>query len=179
MSLFTKNIDTPVGPMWIAANDDGICLFEFEDRRRIDQIMKRITSLLSTDFIVGHHPYHTLLEAQVSEYFAGTRKTFDLPLQLVGSEFQKKVWTGLLDIPFGKTRSYKEQSIFLGDEKAIRAVAGANGQNSIAIIVPCHRVIGSSGSLTGYGGGLQRKQWLLEHEAKYAGHGRQMDMFGE
>lgn len=178
MSLFTKNIDTPVGPMWIAANDDGICLFEFEDRRRIDQIMKRITSLLDTDFVVGDHPYHALLETQMNEYFAGIRKEFDLPLQLVGSEFQKKVWTGLLEIPFGKTRSYKEQSIFLGDEKAIRAVAGANGQNSIAIIVPCHRVIGSSGSLTGYGGGLPRKKWLLEHEQKYSGHAQQIGMFG-
>lgn len=164
--------------MWMAANDDGICLFEFEDRRHIEQIMKRITTLLDTDFAVGDHPYHALLETQVNEYFAGTRKVFDLPLHLVGSEFQKKVWTGLLDIPFGKTRSYKEQSIFLGDEKAIRAVAGANGQNSIAIIVPCHRVIGSSGSLTGYGGGLRRKQWLLEHESKHSGRGQQMDMFG-
>jgi len=179
MSLFTKYIETPVGPMWMAANDEGICLFEFEDRRRIEQIMKRITHLLNTDFVVGDHRYHALLEAQMNEYFAGTRKEFDLPLNLVGSEFQKKVWTGLLDIPYGKTRSYKEQSIYLGDEKAIRAVAGANGQNSIAIIVPCHRVIGSSGSLTGYGGGLPRKQWLLDHESKYSGKGQQMDMFGK
>lgn len=178
MSLLTKNIDTPVGPMWIAANDDGISLFEFEDRRRIEQIMRRITTQLQTGFTVGDHPYHALLEAQMQEYFAGTRKDFDLPLNPIGTEFQCRVWSGLQDIPYGRTRSYKEQSIFLGDEKAIRAVARANGENSIAIIIPCHRVIGSSGQLTGYGGGLWRKQWLLEHENKFSGRGQQINMFG-
>eukprot|EP01012_Entosiphon_sulcatum_P048947 TRINITY_DN67528_c0_g1_i1.p2 TRINITY_DN67528_c0_g1~~TRINITY_DN67528_c0_g1_i1.p2 ORF type:complete len:105 (-),score=7.05 TRINITY_DN67528_c0_g1_i1:27-320(-) len=96
---------------------------------------------------------------------------------MIGTDFQKRVWKGLLDIPFGETRSYKKQSIYLGDVKAIRAVATANGQNGIAIIVPCHRVIGDNGSLVGYGGGLPKKKWLLEHEAKHSGKDLQMGLF--
>jgi methylated-DNA-[protein]-cysteine S-methyltransferase len=101
----------------------------------------------------------------MDEYFNGNRKTFDLPLDLQGTDFQKKVWLELQKIPFGKTISYKELSLRLGDIKAIRAVAAANGANPVSIIVPCHRVIGSNGSLTGYAGGLWRKQWLLDHES--------------
>ena len=101
---------------------------------------------------------------QLSEYFEGKRTSFDLPFGLEGTDFQKRVWAELLNIPFGKTRSYMEQAKALGDVKAIRAVASANGQNKIAIIIPCHRVIGSDGSLTGFAGGLHRKKWLLEFE---------------
>ncbi len=104
---------------------------------------------------------------QLKEYFEGSRKTFDLKLNPQGTDFQKKVWALLLDIPFGKTTSYLELSNRYGDTKAIRAVANANGKNPLWIIVPCHRVIGSDGSLTGYAGGLHRKQWLLEHESPY------------
>ena len=102
---------------------------------------------------------------QLNEYFEGTRTSFDLLLNPKGTKFQQKVWTKLLDIPFGKTTSYLEQSKRVGDVKAIRAVASANGKNPIAIIIPCHRVIGSNGSLTGYAGGLWRKKWLLDHES--------------
>jgi methylated-DNA-[protein]-cysteine S-methyltransferase len=102
---------------------------------------------------------------EIDEYFKGNREVFDLSLDLKGTDFQRKVWSELLKIPFGKTISYKELSIRLGDIKAIRAVAAANGANPVSIIVPCHRVIGSDGSLTGYAGGLWRKQWLLEHES--------------
>ena len=101
---------------------------------------------------------------QLDEYFNGNRKTFDLKLNPQGTEFQQKVWTALTNIPFNKTRSYLEQSKQLGDVKAIRAVASANGKNPIWIIIPCHRVIGSDGSLTGYAGGIWRKKWLLDHE---------------
>jgi methylated-DNA-[protein]-cysteine S-methyltransferase len=103
---------------------------------------------------------------QLDEYFNKKREIFDLPLDLQGTDFQKRVWNELLKIPFGKTISYKELSLRLGDIKAIRAVAAANGANPVSIIVPCHRVIGSDGSLTGYAGGLWRKRWLLEHESK-------------
>jgi len=103
--------------------------------------------------------------AQLDEYFNKKREIFDLPLDLQGTEFQKRVWNELLRIPFGKTVSYKELTLRLGDIKAIRAVAAANGANPVSIIVPCHRVIGSDGSLTGYAGGLWRKQWLLDHES--------------
>lgn len=101
---------------------------------------------------------------QLHEYFEGKRTDFDFKLNPKGTEFQKKVWKALLQIPFGKTRTYLEQSKILGDVKAIRAVASANGKNPLWIVVPCHRVIGSDGSLTGYAGGLWRKKWLLEHE---------------
>lgn len=101
---------------------------------------------------------------QLKEYFEGGRTTFDFKLNPQGTDFQKKVWQALLEIPFGKTTSYQDLSIKLGDIKAIRAVASANGKNPLWIVVPCHRVIGSDGSLTGYAGGLWRKKWLLEHE---------------
>lgn len=101
---------------------------------------------------------------QLQEYFDGNRTTFDFKMNPKGTDFQKKVWKALLEIPFGKTMSYHQLSVQLGDVKAIRAVAAANGKNPLWIVVPCHRVIGSDGSLTGYAGGLWRKKWLLEHE---------------
>ena len=104
---------------------------------------------------------------QLNDYFEGKRKHFDLKLNPTGTVFQQRVWDGLLTIPYGKTTSYLELSKQLGDVKAIRAVANANGKNPLWIIVPCHRVIGSDGSLTGYASGLHRKQWLLEHESPY------------
>jgi len=104
---------------------------------------------------------------QLKEYFQGERQQFNFQINPKGTEFQKRVWQKLLSIPFGKTASYLELSKQLGDVKAIRAVANANGKNPLWIVVPCHRVIGSDGSLTGYAGGLQRKQWLLEHESPY------------
>ena len=104
---------------------------------------------------------------QLNEYFKGERSQFSLKLNPQGTEFQKRVWNKLLNIPYGKTKSYLQLSKDLGDVKAIRAVANANGKNPLWIIIPCHRVIGSDGSLTGYAGGLSRKQWLLEHESPY------------
>ncbi|GAA4329849.1 methylated-DNA--[protein]-cysteine S-methyltransferase [Flaviaesturariibacter amylovorans] len=105
---------------------------------------------------------------QLDEYFAGSRRHFDFPMRQPGTDFQQRVWKALLAIPFGKTCSYRDLSKQLGDVKAIRAVGTANGRNNLAIVVPCHRVIGSDRSLTGYAGGLHRKQWLLEHEAKWS-----------
>ncbi|MBS1586827.1 MAG: methylated-DNA--[protein]-cysteine S-methyltransferase [Bacteroidetes bacterium] len=175
--MIVKYIDTPLGKMRAGATDEGICLFDFEGRRMMDSIMKRIETLSGEKTQEGDHFHFKMLEKQINEYFNGERKQFDLPLYLLGTPFQKRVWEGLMKIPFGDTRSYKEQSIFLGDVKAIRAVAGANGENGIAIIVPCHRVVGANGSLVGYGGGLWRKKWLLGHELKYSGKSNQMDMF--
>lgn len=140
--------------------------------------MDRIEKLLGDQFEEADSKYFAVLEAQVNEYFSGERKEFDVPLHLVGSDFQKSVWNALLAIPYGETRSYKQQSLLLGNEKAIRAVAGANGDNGIAIIVPCHRVIGEDGSLTGYGGGLQRKKWLLDLERRQSGRLAQGVLFG-
>lgn len=101
---------------------------------------------------------------QLSQYFEGSRKTFDLKYRLRGTDFQVRAWEALAKIPYGETKSYKEQAIEIGNEKAVRAIGGANGKNRLNIIIPCHRVIGSNGSLTGYGGGLDKKLWLLEHE---------------
>ena len=105
---------------------------------------------------------------QLDEYFEGKRKDFDFPFLQSGTDFQQKVWNELMNIPYGRTISYLQLSQKIGNAKAIRAVGTANGRNNLPIVVPCHRVIGSNGSLTGYGGGLWRKQWLLEHENKYA-----------
>lgn len=154
--------------MIAGANDKGVCMFEFEYRTSLSEIKLRIANVLREDYVFGNHPLLKELEQQVNEYFEGDRTVFDLPLQLAGSPFQVKVWEELLKIPFGEKRTYKQQAIAFGDLKAIRAVASANGANGIAIIVPCHRVVGSNGSLTGYGGGLERKRWLLEHEQKHS-----------
>lgn len=161
----------------MAATDAGICLFDFQYRRSIDTIMKRIETMLNDQFEEADHPHFKALELQIGEYFTGLRKDFDLPLQPVGTSFQKSVWQGLQQIPYGETRSYKQQSIVLGNEKAIRAVATANGENGIAIIIPCHRVIGTNGTLVGYGGGLQRKKWLLDLERRHSGKTGQGDLF--
>ncbi|HTM67509.1 MAG TPA: methylated-DNA--[protein]-cysteine S-methyltransferase [Flavipsychrobacter sp.] len=175
--LFTKRIDTPLGVMLAAATDEGICVFDFEYRKMINEILNRVIRLLDTDVQEGEHEHFKVLEQQMKEYFEGERKEFDLPLQLLGTPFQQKVWVGLQEIPYATTRSYKAQSVFLGDVKAIRAVARANGENGLAIIVPCHRVIGENGSLVGYGGGLWCKKWLLDHERKHSGQTLQTSLF--
>jgi AraC family transcriptional regulator of adaptative response/methylated-DNA-[protein]-cysteine methyltransferase len=177
MPIIYKYFKTELGNMMGAATDEGVCLFDFEYRRSMSTIQKRIQDGLQMEFEEGEHSHLDALEKQMKEYFIGERKEFDVPLQMVGTDFQKKVWNGLMQIPYGETRSYKNQSVFLGDVKAIRAVATANGQNGIAIIVPCHRVIGDNGSLVGYGGGLPKKKWLLEHEAKHSGKSLQIDIF--
>lgn len=177
MAIIYKYLDTPLGKMMGAATDDGVCLFDFEYRRSLSKIQQRIQAALGMDYEEGEHTLLNQLEKEVDEYFTGARKVFNVSLQLIGTDFQQKVWKGLLDIPYGETRSYKKQSIHLGDVKAIRAVATANGQNGIAIIIPCHRVIGDNGSLVGYGGGLPKKKWLLEHEARHSGKDLQTSLF--
>lgn len=155
---------TPLGPMLAGATEDGICLLEFVDRRMIETQIERLKKLLKAELIPGSNEHFGQLEQEIKEYFAGTRKEFDVPLVIAGTDFQKKVWAALLAIPYGETRSYKQQSEIIGNPKAIRAVARANGDNRIGIIIPCHRVIGSSGELVGYGGGLWRKKHLLNLE---------------
>ena len=110
----------------------------------------------------------TAAKLQLTEYFYGTRRNFDLPLEAAGTIFQQEAWAALQQIPYGQTRTYQQQAAVIGRPAAVRAVGTANGRNPISIIVPCHRVIGANGSLTGYGGGLNAKQWLLAHEAKHA-----------
>jgi AraC family transcriptional regulator, regulatory protein of adaptative response / methylated-DNA-[protein]-cysteine methyltransferase len=155
---------TPLGPMLAGATDEGICLLEFTDRRMLETQISRLKKYLKAEVVVGEHHLFAQLNDQLKDYFEGKRKEFDLPLVLPGTAFQQRVWAELQRIPIGKTRSYKEQAQNLGNPKAVRAVARANGDNRISIIIPCHRVIGSDGELTGYGGGLWRKKWLLAHE---------------
>jgi AraC family transcriptional regulator of adaptative response/methylated-DNA-[protein]-cysteine methyltransferase len=159
---------TPLGPMMAGATEEGICLLEFVDRRMIETQLARLRQRLSAEILSGSSPHFAPLNAQLAEYFSGTRRAFDLPLVLAGTPFQEKVWEGLRTIPYGTTRSYQEQAQRLGIPEAVRAVARANGDNRIAILVPCHRVIGKDGKLVGYGGGLWRKQHLLDLEREHA-----------
>lgn len=152
--------------MIACANFEGICLLEFSDREGLEKQKIQLKEDLKTDFIDGENNHLVNLEIQLSEYFDKSRTSFDLPLVMTGTTFQNNVWNTLLEIPFGKTMTYIELSHKLGDPKAIRAVAGANGANRIVILIPCHRVIGSDGTLTGYSGGIWRKQWLLELESE-------------
>lgn len=143
-------LNSPIGTIEIKGNDEGIASVHFMD---------------SEEHETNNVSKHLLpCKIQLEEYFDGNRNEFDLKLNPKGTDFQKKVWKKLLEIPFNKTVSYQEMANQLGDPKVIRAAASANGKNPIAIIIPCHRVIGSDGSLTGYASGLHRKKWLLAHE---------------
>ncbi|MEP2026951.1 methylated-DNA--[protein]-cysteine S-methyltransferase [Reichenbachiella sp.] len=164
--ISVTRIPTPLGPMIAGATEKGICLLEFTDRRMIETQVERLRKYLKAELIPGQSPLFQTLTHELKQYFEGGLKKFTVPLETPGTEFQQKVWKVLQDIPYGKTRSYKEQAIAINNLKAIRAVATANGDNRIAIIIPCHRVIGSDGSMTGYGGGVWRKQKLLELETK-------------
>jgi methylated-DNA-[protein]-cysteine S-methyltransferase len=153
MNLYTAYYQSPVGLLKLQCSDKYIKAVLFTDTE----------GEIEND---DHKLLHICMK-QLDEYFTGKRKTFSLPLNQDGTEFQMKVWTLLCNIPYGKTISYNQLAKQYGDLKAIRAVASANGKNNLAIIVPCHRVIGSDHSLVGYAGGLRRKKWLLEHEAKH------------
>lgn len=159
-----KRIETPVGTMYAAALEEGICMLEFTDRKMLETEFKDLAQSLNATIILGENPHFETLEKELSEYFTGERTRFSVPLSPVGTAFQKSVWKALMEIPYGETWTYRKQSEFLGDAKKVRAVANANGMNKISIIIPCHRVIGSNGTLTGYGGGIWRKQKLLELE---------------
>ena len=162
--IAVTRILTPLGPMLAGAVPEGICLLEFADRRMLETQLTRLGRLYRSEFVPGDSPHFKILSAQLDEYFQGRRREFGVPLAAAGTAFQEKVWTILRGIPYGTTRSYQEQAVLLGDPRSIRAVARANGDNRIAILIPCHRVIGKDGQLVGYGGGLWRKQRLLDLE---------------
>lgn len=155
---------TPLGPMIAGATQTGICLFEFAEPGRLWREVERLRVLSGCPVVPGETPLLQTFAAEMEAYFAGRLQDFSVPVALFGSEFQRTVWTGLRAIPFGTTRSYAELAAAIGRPGAQRAVGLANGQNRIAILVPCHRVIGADGSLTGYGGGLWRKRHLLALE---------------
>ena len=164
MQFFRKTINSPVGDLWLYSRDAGLAaLLWREDGGR---------HLRGSEVVGDQHPCLIETERQLREYFAGVRKAFDLPLDFHGTEFQRRVWAALLTIPYGETRSYAQMAAFIGDPNAVRAVGAANGRNPISIIAPCHRVIGSTGCLTGFGGGLENKARLLALESAQA------DLFG-
>jgi AraC family transcriptional regulator of adaptative response/methylated-DNA-[protein]-cysteine methyltransferase len=156
---------TPLGPMIAGATDEGLCLLEFADRRMLETQLARIRRALHAQTLPGTSPHVALLERQLAEYFVGTRRAFTVPLVTAGTPFQECVWQALQEIPCGETRSYQDQANAIGRPTAVRAVARANGDNRISILIPCHRVIGKDGELVGYGGGLWRKKYLLDLEA--------------
>ncbi len=160
---------TPLGPMFACATDKGICLLEFTNRRMLENEFKDLAKRLDAVILPGKNQFLDQVQQEILEYFDGMRKHFTVPLHTPGTEFQQAVWKILQDIPYGETHSYKQQAQLLGKPEAIRAVASANGMNRIAIIIPCHRVIGEDGSLTGYAGGLAKKRWLLDHERSFSG----------
>ncbi len=159
-----NRVNTQLGPMLAGVTEDGLCLLEFTDRRMLPTQIQRVQKYLNATALPGEHPLLHQLQFELDQYFRGARKTFTIPLLTPGTAFQQRVWDALLEIPFAETRSYQQQAELLDKPEAIRAVARANGDNRISIIIPCHRVLGKDGSLTGYGGGLWRKQWLLDHE---------------
>lgn len=157
--------ETPIGTMIACAVEEGICLLEFADRKMLKTELQIIAKHFNARIMKGKNMFFDMLDLQLREYFSGSRKEFSVPTIAPGTDFQEKVWKELIKIPYGQTRSYKQQALALNNPGAIRAVAHANGMNRISIIIPCHRVVGDDGELTGYGGGLWRKKYLLELES--------------
>ena len=165
LSRFT----TPLGPMFVAATEQGVCLLEFVDRRMLETEFRDLQRLLKATIVIGENEHTRQMKQEMAEYFAGNRQSFTVALHTPGTDFQRLVWKGLQNIPFGQTTTYAGLAKKLERPNAVRAVGTANGYNRIAIVIPCHRVIGSDGELRGYGGGLPRKKWLIEHEERNAG----------
>ena len=155
---------TPVGEMILGSYDNKLCMADWRYRKRREGIDRRLQKGLNAIFVEEESSVLKLAKEELESYFKGLRQTFDIPLLLVGTEFQKSVWQGLLQIPFGTTASYKELAQNIDNKTAVRAVASATGANAISIFIPCHRIIGADGSLTGYADGLEAKKKLLELE---------------
>jgi O-6-methylguanine DNA methyltransferase len=161
-----RTLTTPLGPVLAGATADGICLLEFTDRPMLPTQLTVLARRLGRPLAAGRHALLDALQVQLDEYFAGRRPEFDLPLVAPGSPFQERTWEALRRIPAGSTFSYEQLAAAAGRPGAIRAVGTANGANRISVLLPCHRVIRKSGELGGYGGGLWRKAWLLDHERR-------------
>ncbi|MFK8058352.1 MAG: bifunctional transcriptional activator/DNA repair enzyme AdaA [Saprospiraceae bacterium] len=162
--IVMSRLTTPLGPMFVCATDKGVCMLEFVDRRMLETELEDLQKRLNARIIAGENEHIKQAKKELAEYFAGERKDFEVALDTPSTPFRETVWNELLKIPFGKTCSYGAIANTLNNPGAVRAVGTANGQNRVAIIIPCHRVIGADGTLTGYGGGLERKRWLLELE---------------
>jgi AraC family transcriptional regulator of adaptative response/methylated-DNA-[protein]-cysteine methyltransferase len=169
-SIWVNRVGTPLGSMVMGVHDSGLCLLEFAERRMLDTQLKRLSRHMGRVFLPGEHPLMEQVKNELDAYFDGTLRRFTLPLTAPGTAFQEAVWSALLEIPFGETRSYADIAASIGQPEAVRAVGQANGDNRIAIIIPCHRVVGAGGEPTGYGGGIWRKEYLLALEQAQAFH---------
>lgn len=164
--ITTKSYESPCGVLRLGSFGDRLCLCDWQVEKRHDHADKRLRRVLNADFEEGTSEVIEDAERKLNEFFAGKRRDFNVPLLFVGTGFQKKVWNELLNIPYGVTVSYGDMARSIGMPRAVRAVANANGANPMSIFAPCHRVIGSDHSLTGYGGGLAAKRYLLELEKR-------------
>jgi len=153
-----------LGPLIAGAAADGICLLEFAEPEKLAALLTELEELFAVPVVAGSNEHLARLQAEMAGYFAGSLRTFSVPLVYPGTEFQRRVWKELRGIPYGETRSYEQIAVAVGDVKAVRAVGRANGLNRLAILIPCHRVVNKNGQLGGYAGGLRRKQLLLNLE---------------
>lgn len=164
MYLFTKRIKSPIGDIIGLASEKGICLLDFADKNSVSGEIAKLERYTGCTQIKEGNLHLKNLEKELGLYFRKELKTFSVPLDMIGTDFQQKVWEALLEIPYGKTISYLQQATSIDNTKAVRAVANANSRNKISILIPCHRVIGSNGKLTGYAGGIDRKRFLIDLE---------------
>ena len=162
--LYSQSVETPLGQMLIAASTRGVCLAEFAGTPRMERESRDLERLFQARTEAGGNEHTAQAAQELSAYFRGERQRFTVALDTPGTDFQRQVWAALRDIPYGTTSHYQALAATIGKPAAVRAVAAANGANRVAILIPCHRIIGKDGTLTGYGGGLPRKAWLLAHE---------------
>lgn len=167
--IFRTQFSTVLGEMSAAATEQGVCFLEFTEDNRREDTLQLVSSRLKMAVTDGNHAHLALLESQLQDYFAGKRMIFTVPLVLPGTPVQQKVWDALLSVPFGSTVTYSMLAVSLSSPRAVRAVGRANGMNPVSVLVPCHRVTGKNGELTGYAGGTDRKAWLLAHEKQVKG----------
>ncbi len=162
--LILGKFQTNLGEMIVLVRNNKLVLLEFADRKNIEKQIKQQEKFFKATIKAGKHELIQIIQNQMNEYFDNMRKQFDFPLSITGTTFQKQVWTALSKLPYGKTLSYSELANQIGKPKAVRAVANAVAANKLAIVIPCHRIIGANGTLTGYAGGLKRKKFLLNLE---------------
>lgn len=163
-TILLQRVTTPLGPMFMGATEQGICLLEFVDRVRLETELSDLQRLLQAKILLGNNQHSQQLKEELAAYFKGERQDFEVALHMLGTAFQQEAWNALLEVPYGTTSTYSQQARTINRPKAVRAIANANGGNRISIVIPCHRIIGKDGQLRGYGGGLERKQWLLDFE---------------
>lgn len=170
IGIYGSYIDSPIGKMLCLSSESGIVLLEFVDQKGFEKTLVKLSNLYMKPWLWQENVHILQLKKELAEYFSGRRAKFDVPYTFTGTKFQNEVWGLLTTISYGETWSYKKQAERLGNLKAVRAVANSNSKNPIAIIVPCHRVIGSNGKLTGYAGGVWRKEYLLNLEKENSKH---------